>query len=296
MKKILLPMFMIILSSIITVAFANTTSIDNTSIDNTSIDNRTGNSNLVVDQKDISTQSTRYVTDNASLLTAEEVLKLEAKSVAIKERYNFDVVIVTTSDTLDKSPMDYSNDFYRSNNYHKDGIIFLISMADRDFDISTFNYGEEVFTDDYGLDYLFEKIIPYFSRGEYNEGFSTFLNHADTFLLQAKSGTPYNINNKIVSTDSESEGIPKHIIMIGVIIGALIISVIAIVMMASKMNTKKPKNLAKDYVNNESIKMTDQSDLFLYKNVVKKAKPKRTKNSSGGSISSSRSSGRSGKF
>ena len=52
------------------------------------------------------------VVDNADLLTDKEEEKLEAQFTEIAEKYQCDVVVVTT-DTLDgKAPMDYTDDYY----------------------------------------------------------------------------------------------------------------------------------------------------------------------------------------
>ena len=226
----------------------------------------------------------KYIIDNAHLLTSEEVLQLEIKSAEIKEKYNFDTVVLTVDDIGNSSPMTYSSNFYHKNNYSENGIIFLISMGERDWDISTFNYGREVFTDDYGLDYMVSKIVPHLSDGDYNKGFSNFLYYADTFLLEAESGTPYSAENKIL---------PKNKIMLIILTVAFIISALIIFFMIRSMNTKKPKNFAHEYVKQESINMTERNDTFLYRTVTRTARAKKSSSGSGGG---GRSGGRSGKF
>jgi len=231
---------------------------------------------------------TEYIIDTASLLTAEQVSKLEAKTAQIKETYDFDVVIVAVPDLSGKTPQTYSMDFYIDNGYNENGIIFLVSMADRDWDISTFNYGLSVFTEEYGLDYVSNNVLPALSEGNYNKSFSKFLNYADAFLLEAKSGTPYSTDNTFLE---------KNTIMLFSIIGAFVIAIVVIVFMASHMNTKKPKDLVHEYVNKESIHETERSDMFLYRTVTKTEKPKRdSSDDDDDDDDSSGSGGRSGKF
>ena len=267
MKKILFIL-------IIVLSFAATTLLANT---NELLD-------IPQDQKELTTSITQYVVDNASLLTDEEVLKLEAKSIEIKQKYNFDTIILTVDDIGNNMPRQYSSDFFHNNNYHEDAIIFLISMGERDWDISLFGNGRSVFTDEYGLDYIVEKVIPHLSDGDYNKSFSNFLYYADDFLLEAESNTPYSLESKII---------PKNKIMIIVAIVALVIAISVIVFMAHGMSTKKSKNFAHEYVKRESINMTERTDMFLYRTVIKTARPKRSSSSGGGG---SRSGGRSGKF
>jgi len=232
---------------------------------------------------------TLYIIDKASLLTNKEVLELEARGVEINEKYNFDAVILTVPDIGNLTPMEYSSNFFHNNSYNEDGVVFLISMGERDVDISAFNYGKEVFTDDYGIDYVYEKVVPYLSDENYNKSFSKFLYYADIFLLEAESGTPYSADNKFFQ---------KNKIMIIVAICALAISILVIIVMVRSMNTKKPKDLAHSYIERESINMTEKSDIFLYRTVTKTKKPEKESSSSSddGGGSSTRSGGRSGKF
>lgn len=229
----------------------------------------------------------QYIIDNASLLTDEEVLELEAKSEEINKKYNFDVVILTVPDMSSEMPMTYSSNFFHNNGYNENGIIFLISMLERDWDISTFNYGQDVFTDDYGLDYIINNIVPYLSDGEYNKSFSKFLYYVDAFLLEAESGSPYNLDNKFIQ---------KHTIMIFIAIVAFIISIVVLVLMGFSMNTKVSENFAHEYVNGESINITERNDVFLYRTVTRTAKPKEKSSSGGSGGRISRVGGRSGKF
>ena len=224
------------------------------------------------------------IIDNASLLTEEQISKLEVKSAEIKAVYDFDVVILTVPDIGYEVPMTFSSNFYHRNNYHEDGIIFLISMGERDWDFSTFNYGRYVFTDDYGLDYIVNGIIPPLSDGDYYKSFTRFLNYADAFLLEAESGTPYNSQHRFIN---------KNKVMLFAILGAFLISLLIIFFMGYRMNTKRARNLAHEYCVQDSINRTEAEDTYLYTTLSKTAKPKASSSGGGGS---SRSGGRSGKF
>lgn len=226
----------------------------------------------------------QYIIDGASLLTDRQLEKLEVKSAEINKKYNFDAIILTVYNMGNLTPMEYSSNFFH-NNYNEDGVVFLVSMEERDYDISTFSYGKEVFTDDYGLDYIIDNVVPSLSDGNYNKSFSEFLSYVEDFVSEAKSKTPYGTDNKYFQ---------KNKIMAFITIAAFLISVLVIIFMVFSMNTKKPENLAHDYMNRESVNMTERNDVFLYRTVSKTARPK--EDSSSGRSGNSRSGGRSGKF
>ena len=71
----------------------------------------------------------------------------------------------------------------------KDGILLLISMEDRDWAISTCGYGITAFTDA-GIDYIMAQMQDDLSAGSYAAAFDTYVTLCDTFITQARNGTP----------------------------------------------------------------------------------------------------------
>ena len=129
--------------------------------------------------------ATNHLVDDAGLLTNTDAANLETKLSQISDRYNVDVVIVTVDSADGKSPMDFADDYYDYNGYRTDGILLLVSMEDSDWWVSTTGYGITAITDA-GLDYMSDRFVPYFSDGEFAEGFDAFANLCDEFLAQAK--------------------------------------------------------------------------------------------------------------
>ena len=125
--------------------------------------------------------ATNHLVDDAGLLTNTDAANLETKLSQISDRYNVDVVIVTVDSTDGKSPMDFADDYYDYNGYRTDGILLLVSMEDSDWWVSTTGYGITAITDA-GLDYMSDRFTPYFSDGEFAEGFDAFANLCDEFL------------------------------------------------------------------------------------------------------------------
>ena len=228
------------------------------------------------------------VVDDADLLSDYEEQELESMAMDIVERYNFDVVIVTTNTLEGKSPMAYADDYFDYNGYgigeNFDGILFLVSMEDRDYWFSTCGYGITAFTD-YGIEQIGDKCAEYLSDGNYYYAFDEYIEQVERYLDKAATGKPYDVNNKDVS-------ILNIIFKILMITGfSFIAGFITVTIMKSGMNTVKGNNAAREYIRQGSFNLTKQADVFLYSNVSKVRKD--TSSGSGGSSRHRSSSGRS---
>lgn len=235
--------------------------------------------------------------DNAGLLTEAEQSELLAKLDDISERQQADIVVVTTNALDGKTAVEYADDFYDDNGYgygeEADGALLLISMEDRDWCISTSGYGMTAITDD-GVDYISDKVLSYLKDEDYEKAFSTYAELCDEFFAQAKSGEPY-----------DGKHMPKEpfntVIMLLVALGTgMVLALVITGLMKSKLKSVKMQSAAGNYIKKNSMNITESTDLFLYRNVVRTEKPKSEK-SSGGSSTHSSSSGKkhgggSGKF
>lgn len=217
------------------------------------------------------------VVDEAGLLTDSEERRLEEKIAEIAVEYRFDVVIVTENSLGGKRPIAFADDYFDYNGYGygpgRDGILFLISMEDRDWVISTRGYGITAFTD-YGCDYIGEQVRPYLSDGEYGEAMEQFLDLSEDFLAQASTGTPYDKNHEKKN--------PLRTIAFSAVIGLITASVVTLVL-KSQLKSRRPQASANQYVRNGSFVLRDNRDYFLYSHVTK---TRRASESSGGGGSS----------
>lgn len=226
--------------------------------------------------------------DNAKLLSEDEYSQLKEHIDTVSEKYTFDVVIVTEKSIGDKTATEYADDFFDYNGYgegdNHDGILFLLDMENRKWAISTTGAGIPYFTD-YGQEKIMDDVKPYLSDGEYYDAFDTFVTMCDDYINKAITDEPYDVNNQ-----------PKTIIPIyyiifgGVGVGALV-GFIVVLVMKSKLKTVRMQPLASSYVKSGSFKLTEHSDLYLYRNISKTAKPKDNDSSSGGSSTHTSSSG-----
>jgi len=232
--------------------------------------------------------------DSAGLLTEEQAEMLTEKLDEVSERQNFDVVIFTVDSLEGYTSTEYADDAFDYNGFgmgaNYDGILLLISMEERDWAISTHGFGITAFTDA-GQKYMVDSFIGYLSDGDYYEGFIKFVDLADNFITQAKTGAPYDTNNL-----PEKPMSPVWIIISilgGVLIGAIITGV-----MKSSLKSVSKQRAAGHYLVSTVMSPFSNKDLYLYSVVTKTAKPKESEGGSSTHISSSGRThgGSSGKF
>lgn len=233
---------------------------------------------------------TMRMVDWADLLSDGEEADLSDRLDEISERQQLDIVIVTVDSLEGASAEAYADDFFDDNGYgfgdEKDGILFLISMEERDWCISTSGYGITAFTDA-GLEYLSEEFLPYLSDGAYAEAFQTFAGECDEYITQARTGEAYDVDN--IPTEPFS---PLGALIIAVLIG-FVVSLIATGFMRLGLHSVYSEPSADSYTKKDSLRLTKNYELFLYRNVTRIEKPKESSssNSSGGSATHTSSSG-----
>lgn len=220
------------------------------------------------------------IADWAELLSESEEAELSDRLDEISERQKFDIVIVTLDSLEGADIVAYADDFFDYNGYGfgegKDGILFLISMEERDWCISTSGYGITAFTDA-GQEYLSEKFLPYLSDGAYADAFQTFAEWCDDYITQARAGTPYDVDNIPVEPFS-----PLGALIIAVVVG-FVVSFIVTGIMRLSLHSVFSESAADSYMKKDSLRLTKNYDLFLYKNVTRTEKPKETSTSTSGS-------------
>lgn len=235
--------------------------------------------------------------DNADILTADEEEDLLWELNEISERQRFDVVVVTLESLDGASVTAAADDFYDYNGYGygpgDDGILFLISMEERQYATSTYGFGIEAFTD-YGQDVMLEAVVSNLSSGDYYDAFLEFAYECDDYITQAKTGEPYDVGNE------KSQFEPMWIV-IALVVGVVVAFIYTGVLKAQLKSVSKNDSAA-NYMRPGSLSLAVSNDMFLYRNVSRTARPKDNDGSSGGGSSTRISSsgrshgGRSGGF
>ena len=251
------------------------------------------------------------IVDRADLLTQDQKASLEAKAQAIADQYGMDVVIVTVYDTEGTDVTTYADDYYDENGYgigpDYSGVLFLLSMEDRRWAIST--CGDAIYAlTDYGIEELFGYIRSDLGSNRFYEAFDTYLDRLPEFFQAWKDGSPIDgrpnqggdgpgyidpaDRDNVVYYDPEPGALDYiRIVAVALLIGAAV-GGIAILIMRSQMNTARAQRTAGSYLVSGSYQLRRAQDIFLYSRVTKTHRPK-SNSGGGGSSTHSSSMGRS---
>jgi len=219
------------------------------------------------------------IVDGAGYLDGSEFAELTEKLEAIRQKYDFEVAIVTEVEMSGYDAMSSADDIYDYNGYgggeNDDGIMLYICSSTREYHITTHADGLRVFNEN-GIDYLKKNIQPCLENNDYYHAIDTFASLSDELLEMAENGKPF--NKKQLST--------TYILFV-VGCGLLIPLILAWIMTTIKvgqMKTAVENDYARNYVKPGSKRLDVSRDIFLYSNIVKTEKPK---NDSGSHKSSS---------
>ena len=229
--------------------------------------------------------------DSADVLTAEEDSELEDALEELSLRQSFDVTIATieSMESVDYDSMEaYADDLYDFCQFgygsDMDGVLLLVSVGDRKWHISTCGYGITAFTDA-GIQYLGEQMTPDMADGDYAAAFHTFIQWTDAYVTAAREGHPYDVDNM------PHEPLSILYLCLALVIG-LVTALIVTGVMKGQLKSVAPQRDATSYVRQGSMKLTNQRDLYLYREVHRTERPKESSSSdSGGSSTHTSSSG-----
>ncbi|MBU8879131.1 TPM domain-containing protein [Bacillus sp. FJAT-29790] len=139
----------------------------------------------------------QQIYDYASLLTKDEIGKLESMAETYGVKRETDIVILTTNDTKGKDVVEYMQDFYDENALgydkpHGNTVILTVDMQHRDVYLAGFYKAKEYF-DDYRLDLMREKITPDLSSGDYYHAFHSYIQTSYQYMGIRPGVDPNNI-------------------------------------------------------------------------------------------------------
>lgn len=222
------------------------------------------------------------VADSADLLSDSEEKALCERLDKISEKYTADVVVVTVESTEGDSAMDVADDLFDYCEYgmgsDRSGVLLLISISERDWWISTHGMCISAFSDG-NIDSIGELMTDDLADGEYADAFKTYADECEYYLDIETNGKPFN---------------PIYSLLISVAIG-LIIAFIVTMIMRSQLKSVKGQPAASDYIKRGSMQINLANELFLYRHIDRREKPKNN-SSTHRSSSGSTHGGGGGKF
>lgn len=233
------------------------------------------------------------VIDNDNLISDTLEAELETRLDAIADEYDIDVVILTEYSIGGIDGLTYANTYYDENNLgigeDNDGILFVLSLEFRDWGISTEGFGDEAFNN-YALDKFEENILSEYSNGNYDTGFSEFVDMVEIYVKEAKTNEAYYYDHEYREWTYYATG------ALGVIVISLVVALIYLISLRKDMVHIRQENEARNYVKDNSFVLLENTDKFLYAH-TSKTRIQRNTSSGGRSGGGGRSSGgRGGKF
>lgn len=232
-----------------------------------------------------------YIFDLCDKLSFDEWAELEAQAADISQRHGCGVYAAFVDDF---TAYGGGNDVYKTTYqlYHanelgmgekRDGIIILLSMADRDYAMFVYGENAENAFNEYGQEQLEESFLSDFGSNEWYSGVSHYLDTCDEYLTLADEGKPV-----------RKSTLPMYIIVVAV---SLVISGSICLVLKWKMQTVHKKVEANEYVAAGGLRLTKKYDRYTHTTETQRKIHSDSDSGSGtSSCSGGGGSGRSGKF
>lgn len=208
--------------------------------------------------------STGLVRDGADLLTDRAESELEAELERISRAYGTDVIVVTVDTVGNRWVDDYTEDYFDTHfGPDHDGILLLITMAEREYRILSNGFGNQAVPGG-DIDRICEQIEPYLRDGDYAAAFRRFAEECEYQLDGEVNGFPFELGGNL---------------LISVVVG-FVVALVVVLVMAGQLRSARRRSAAAEYTRKGSFQLTGASDIYLYRNQTRR--PRQTNSSSGG--------------
>lgn len=223
------------------------------------------------------------VYDFADLFNNTQESELFDKLTNFRKQTNLDIVIVTIDYNNKHNSAKYSDDFYDYNEFgigdDRSGLLFLIDMDIRNIYVTTTGKAINIYTDQ-RINNILDNVFSYFGNQEYYVGTNKFVDLALNYAkINVDDDSKYVIN-------SDSELVKDRSGLVNVFFVSVIITIIAIVIMANLNNNVAKANSSKSFLNKDTLVVKKINEVFLGSTVSK------VRIDNGSSSSGHRSSGR----
>lgn len=216
------------------------------------------------------------VLDLAGLLTSGEEQKLEQRLDGIGDEYGIYISIVTLGNSYSSDIEAFTENMFFSNGFgrgeNEDGILLVIDMSTREWAIFANGLCEEAISNS-DIQDIGDAMLDDLSNGNYAEAFHIFADRSEDFLY---NHTHFNWLLWVVVA-----------LVVGLVVALIVTSILR-----GQLKSVRYRATATDYVKPGSMHLNISRDLFLYRTVSRRPRPKSTSGSSGGSSRGSSGSGR----
>lgn len=246
---------------------------------------------LYLVRNEIDKIQSQQVIDFAQILARGHIEKLTDRIEKLKERYQCDIVIVTTYSWNKKNLTSFADDYFDDNGYgigdNYDGMLFLLDTyySYYNYHISTSGKAIKAFTD-WGIEYIGSQTFNLRYYRHHYQCLDMFLDYVDMFLSQYETDRAYDSDyhpGLKVDEDEEKQNDDEVGVKLGwplstrIFVAMFIGFIVGLIMAVAKLGkskTVKKVTSAKQYVKEESLKITNSKDIFLYTTLTRSAKLK----------------------
>ena len=225
------------------------------------------------------------VVDTAGILTESQVQALEEKAERISADYKCAVYIIVVEDftkyTRSRDIYDLAVEMYSEyelgwdngkGDSHRDSLVLLMSMQDRDFALDTNGYwGNEAFNEP-GMYRLEQAMIPYFRQNDWYNGYNAFLDCAEDLLkAPLAEGTYVPQTTQVVAHGYEDPNASRKnpLFLVLAIVAPMLIALIVCSSFKSQMKTAVEQSSAGGYIVPPGVKMQIRRDDFVNRSVTR---------------------------
>ena len=207
--------------------------------------------------------SRAHVGDSAGLLSADEYTELENMCAAVSDKYGCGVYIITVSDfrPFGNSVESAAEAIFKGTGMgvgdSGNGVMLLLSMEERDYDLLAHgSIGNAAFTD-YGKDLLADSFLSYFRQDDWFGGFKAYISSCEYFLQCASEGQPIDVPAEKPLTFAQK-------LPVIVLIPCVIAGIVCLICKAG-MKTARRKTGAAEYITPNSFYLRVRDDIFKYR-------------------------------
>ena len=215
-----------------------------------------------------------FLYDEADLLNDAQEAALEKKLADVSGTYNAQIVVFTIA-SMDGADIDrYLDYLYDTMDFgygeNHDGVLLLVCMDPREYRILSNGFAGVAIDGD-AIDTMGDAFVSDLSDGNFAAAFTQFADQCAYYLDGHLNGFPFNFGKNLLIS-----------LAVGIAVGLIVAFILK-----GQLKSVHKQSQANAYVKRNSMNLTHQSDIYLYRTVS------RTKKSSSGSSSGSGGTARS---
>ena len=211
------------------------------------------------------------VADDAGLFTQAEIRQMEEIITRIRDNYQMDAVVVTSTAPGYNDTQDFADLYYERGGYglgdDKAGLLYLIDMRNRVPCISTSGVMIDYITDS-RLEELFDCSYDQLAAGQYGQSTITLLNRLESFLRKGRQEGSFRYDTE---TGKRLSGIYNALTGGEMLVAALAGLAVAAVLFLTVRSRYSLKGgvYRYDLAGNTSCQLTKDDEVFLRQDVIR---------------------------